>query len=82
MTPFDNFLQFLTQNWKLEAWLMAKLGVLLLLLLYIVFSLVVVKQIKLMSKTLNGLLEKQFMFGAKALVGLAVVAFVLALIIL
>jgi uncharacterized protein DUF5657 len=82
MTPFESFLEFFTQNWQLEIWLVAKLGVLLALFLYFMFSLVVVRQIKLMGKTLNGLLEKELMIGARVLVGLAVTVFVLAVVIL
>ena len=82
MTPFDKLLQILTQNWQLEVWLVAKIGVLVALFLYFMFSLVVVRQIKLMGRTLNGLLEKELMIGARVLVGLAVAMFVLALVIL
>lgn len=82
MTPFDSLLQFLTQNWQVEVTLLAKLGMLLLLFLYFIFSLVVVRQIKLMGKTLSGLFEKELMIGAKILVGLSVFVFILGLIIL
>ena len=82
MTPFDRLLEFLSQNWKIEVNWLAKGGVVFFLVLYLVFTLVVVKQIKLMKNTLNGFLEQELMFGARLLVGLAIAALVMALIIL
>ena len=82
MTPFDKLLKFLTQTWRADVLILAKLGVLLFLFLYFIFSLVVIKQIKLMSKTVKGDMEKSLLLAAKILVGLAVVVFIMALIIL
>ena len=82
MTPFDNLLLFLTQNWQLEVRVLAKIGVILLLSLYLVFTLVVDKQIKIMGKAINGLLEKELLIGARILIGLALAAIILAIIIL
>jgi len=82
MTPFESLLELLTENWQLEVWVVAKLGMLLALFLYFMFSLVVVRQIKLMTRTLNGLLEKELMLGARILVGLSIAVFVLAIVIL
>ena len=82
MTPFDKLLLFLTQNWQLEVRVLAKIGVLLLLSLYLVFTLVVVKQIKIMGKAVNGLLEKELLIGARVLIGLAIATIILAIIIL
>jgi len=82
MTPFDQFLQFLVTGWRLDMVILAKLGVWLFLLLYIGFSLVVVRQVKLMSHTVNGFLENQLGVMAWALVLLAVAVFIISLIIL
>lgn len=82
MTPFEKFLQFLVAGWRLDVVILAKLGVWLFLLLYIGFSLVVVRQVKLMSHTVNGFLENQLSIMAWALVLLAVAAFIVSLIIL
>lgn len=82
MTPFEKFLQFLIAGWRLDVVILAKLGVWLFLLLYIGFSLVVVRQVKLMSHTVNGFLENQLSIMAWALVLLAVAAFIISLIIL
>ncbi len=82
MTQFEKVLEFLTKTWQADVLILAKLGILLLLFLYFIFSLVVVKQIKLMSKTVNGVMEKKLLLAAKILVGLAVAVFIMALIIL
>jgi len=82
MTPFEKLMQTMLGGVKIDVWLVAKIGVLLLLLLYVLFSLVVVKQIKLMSKTVNGVMEKQLLVAAKVLVGVAVTVFLIALVIL
>ena len=82
MTPFDKLLLFLTQNWQLELRVFAKIGAILLLSLYLVFTLVVVKQIKIMGKAVNGLLEKELLIGARVLIGLAIATIILAIIIL
>ena len=82
MTPFDKLLKFLTQTWRADVLILAKLGMLLFLFLYIIFSLVVVKQIKLMSKTVKGTMEKNLLLAAKIFVGLAVAVFIMALFIL
>lgn len=82
MTPFERLMGLIGGGVKVDVWLIGKLGVLLFLLLYFLFSLVVVKQIKVMSKTIKGVMEKGLMILAKVLVGLAVAVFLLALIIL
>jgi len=82
MTPFERLMGLIGGGVKVDVWLIGKLGVLLFLLLYFLFSLVVVKQIKVMSKTIKGVMEKGLMILAKILVGLAVAVFLLALIIL
>ena len=55
---------------------------LLFLFLYFLFSLVVMKQIRIMSKTIKGVMEKEMMLVAKILVGLAGAVFLLGLVIL
>jgi len=82
MTPFEKLIETMLGGAKIDVWVIAKIGVLLLLLLYVLFSLVVVKQIKLMSKTVNGVMEKQLLVAAKVLVGVAVTVFLIALVIL
>ncbi|AKM78767.1 MAG: hypothetical protein UX85_C0008G0038 [Candidatus Beckwithbacteria bacterium GW2011_GWB1_47_15] len=84
MTPFDKFIEFITRQGmiELEAVILGKAAVILLLLLYLAFSLVVVRQVNLMNKTINGLMEKRLLVAAKALVGLAMVVLILGLIVL
>lgn len=82
MTQFEKVLEFLTKTWQADVLILAKLGILLLLFLYFIFSLVVIKQIKLMSETVKGEMEKSLLLAAKILVGLAVAVFIMALIIL
>ncbi len=82
MTPAEKFLLWLTQSWRLDVWVVAKGAVLLLLIIFILFALVVLKQIKLMSRAINGLAEGWLKWGAIGLIGVAVAAFILALFIL
>ncbi len=82
MTPFDKLLEFLFKSWRVDVLILGKLGVLLFLFLYLLFSLMVVRQISLMSRTINGSIEKRLMMAGKALVGLAIGVIVLALFVL
>jgi len=82
MTPFDRALEFLTRTWRVDVLIMGKAGVLVFLFLYFLFSLVVVRQVRLMCETVTGVVEKELAVAAKVLVGLAVAAFILALVIL
>ncbi len=82
MTPFEKFLAFLVSSWRLDLALIAKLGALALLVIYLIFSLVVVRQVRLMSRTFHSGAETYLMAGAWALVGLASLVLLLALIIL
>ena len=82
MTPFDRILEYLTRTWRVDVLILGKMGVLLFLLLYFLFSLVVVRQVKLMGETVTGVMEKELTIAAKVLVGLAVVVFFMALVIL
>jgi len=54
----------------------------LLLLLYLVFSLVVVRQVQLMNKTISGLMSWPLIIMARALVVLSVAIIILAAVIL
>ena len=72
MTPFEKFLQFLVANGRVDLEIIAKLAVGLLLSLYLVFTLVVVRQVQLMNRTISGLLSRPLMVMAWALVVLAV----------
>jgi hypothetical protein len=82
MTPFDRMLKFLTETWQVEVLILGKLAVLVFLFLYFLFSLVVVRQVRLMCETVTGVVEKELAVAGKVLVGLAVAAFILALVIL
>ncbi len=82
MTPFDKFLDLLSKTWRVDLFLLAKGGVLLLLFLYFLFTLVVVRQIKTMSETITGVLEKELTLAARLLTVLAVVVFFVAVVIL
>lgn len=82
MTPFDKFLQFLVSSWKFDLAILGKLAVWLLLLIYIVFALVVVRQVQLMNKTISGLMNRWLFLMAWALVVLAVAVFIISLVIL
>jgi len=83
MTPFEKLLENLFRTSMVDVWLVAKLGVLLLLFLYFLFSLVVLRQVNSMGKTVNGLLMgKGLEKAAKGLVGLAIAAFILGIVVL
>ena len=79
MTPFERLLQFLVAGWRLDLEILGKLAVWLFLLLYLGFSLVVVRQVSLMSRTITGFLEKQLLWLGWLLVILAVVVFIFSL---
>jgi len=82
MTPFEQIMEWLTRTWQVEALIGAKIGVVLFLFLYLLFALVVVKQIKVMSETVTGVLEKELTIAAWFLVGLAGALILVALLIL
>ena len=82
MTPFEKLLQFLITGWRLDLALLGKGAVLLLLLLYLVFSLVVVRQVQLMNKTISGLMSWPLIIMARALVVLSIAIIILAAVIL
>lgn len=82
MTPFEQLSEWFTRTWQVEVMLGAKIGVVLFLFLFLLFTLVVVRQIKVMSETVTGVLEKELTVAAWILVGLSSVSIILALIIL
>lgn len=82
MTPIEKMLGMITSNLSFEVWFLAKLGVLVFLGLYFLFTLVVIRQIKVMSKTVTGVLEKELSLAAYLLSGLAMAAFITGLVIL
>lgn len=79
MTPFDQFLQFLVSSWRLDLTILAKVAVLLLFFLFFMFSLVVLRQVDLMAKTIHTQLDKPLKIAAYFLVVLAISAFILSL---
>ncbi len=82
MTPFDKFLEFLIGSWRLDLSILGKLAVLLLLGIYIVFALVVVKQVKLMNRAIDGLMNQPLLVMVWLLVVLAVTVFIMSVVIL
>lgn len=76
MTPAEKFLQLLVSGWRLDLYVLGKLSVGLFLLLYLGFTLVVVRQVKLMSRTVSGFLVRELTIMAWILVGLAVGVFI------
>lgn len=82
MTPFDKFIQLLVFNWRIDVVILGKLGMLLLLFLFFVFSLVVVRQVDLMAKTIHTQLDRPLKIAAYLLIVLAAGAFILGLIVL
>jgi hypothetical protein len=66
----------------ISIWLVVKVGVLILLGMYLVFSLVVVRQIKLMTSTLSLGFETPIIFLGYMHLAFAVLVFLAALIIL
>jgi len=79
MTPFEKLLQFLVINWRIDIVILGKSGMLLLLFLYFVFSLVVVRQVDLMARTIHTQLDKSLKIAAYFLTILAAGAFILGL---
>ena len=81
MTPFDRFIESLT-NLSLNPWGVVKVFYLVALFIFIAFGVIVVRQVKLMSKTLNGILDLPLKLVSCLYLGLTIFVFVLALIIL
>ena len=82
MPSFESILSFLTNNWRFDAIIIGKVAVLMFLLLYLMFSLVVLRQINLMSRTVTTGLDRILLLSARGLIILAVVVFILGLVIL
>jgi len=83
MTPFDQLVEFLASlSLKLSVWLLVKVLVLIALLIYLAFAGVVVRQVALMTRTLNDDSETTLKFIAWLHLGAAIFVFVLALLIL
>jgi len=82
MTPFDKFLEYVGKTWQIDLVLLGKGGFLLFLFLYFLFTLVVIRQIKTMSQTITGVLEKELTLAARLLMVLAIVVFFIAAVIL
>lgn len=81
MTPFEQLIQFLAFV-STNPWVLIKPLFLVAFLLYIAFSVVVVRQVKMMSQTLNGILDLPLKLITLAHLGIAVFVFLLALVIL
>lgn len=82
MTPFEKILQFLVKSWRIDLAVIAKLGVLLLFSLFILFALVVVRQVSLMSRTVNTPLDKWLLWAGRGLLILTIIMFILGICIL
>ncbi|MDZ7586244.1 MAG: DUF5657 family protein [Patescibacteria group bacterium] len=79
MTPFDKFLQFLVKGWRLDVIILGKIGALLLLFIYFMFSLVVIRQVDLMAKTIHTQLDRPLKIAAYLLTIIAAGAFILGI---
>ena len=79
MTNFD---QLLTLILSIQIWGIAKLIVSLALLLYIIFALIIVRQVGLMAKTLIVPIDLLIKIVAWIHLSLAILVFLLALIVL
>ncbi|MFZ5365851.1 MAG: DUF5657 family protein [Patescibacteria group bacterium] len=79
MPPIDNLISFIL---SVSIWSVAKILVCFAILIYVVFAIVVVRQVSLMTETLNGQLELPLkVISTIHLLG-AILVFLLALIIL
>ena len=58
MTPAEKFFAVADAKLALDVWVLGKGASVIAVLLYIMFALVVMKQIKLMSRAINGLAER------------------------
>jgi len=79
MTPFELFLENLV---NLNPWYLVKIGFLIFLALYFAFAVVIIRQVKLMIRVLNGTLELPLQIMALIHLALAATVFLLALTIL
>jgi hypothetical protein len=81
MTPFDQLIQFLTSLGS-NPWVLVKPLFLIGFLLYIAFAVIIVRQVKMMRQTLNGILDLPLKLIALVHLGIAIFIFLIALIIL
>lgn len=81
MTPFEQFIQFLT-SLTFNPWIFVKLLFLIGLLIYLAFAVIVVRQVNLMTQTLNGTFEASLKLISWIHLGVTISIFLLALIIL
>ena len=79
MTPIEEFLQSLV---TLDVWEVVKVLILFGLGLYLVFALVVIRQVQLMSKSLNGSLDLPLRLMALVHLGMVIGVFLFALVVL
>jgi hypothetical protein len=78
---FEDFLGT-SLGFQPELWGLVKLGILLGLFLYLGFAIMVVRQVDLMSRALDGTFSGPFKILAWLYLGAAVVVFILAIFIL
>lgn len=81
MTPFEQFIQFLV-SLTISPWIFVKLLFLLGLLIYVAFAIIVVRQVKLMSQTLNGAFDLPLKLISWVHLGVALAVFIFAWMIL
>jgi len=79
MTPIEKFLQSLL---TLDVWGVVKVSILFGLGLYLVFAVVVIRQVQLMSKALNGSLDLPLRLIALIHLGMVIAVFLFALVVL
>lgn len=79
MTSFDQVLDFI---FTIQVWDIAKLVVSFVLFLYIVFAFIVIRQVSLMARTLVVPIDLPIKIIAWLHLGLAIFAFLLALVML
>jgi len=79
MTSFELFLENLV---NLNPWHLVKIGFLIFLALYFAFAIVIIRQVKLMIRVLNGAFELPLQVMALVHLALAATVFLLALTIL
>lgn len=77
MTPIEELLINLI---NVDIWLVAKILVLVALGLYLLFALMIIKEVDLMNKTLKGIFNLPLRLIAILHFGLAVLVFIIALI--
>lgn len=81
MTPFEKFIQFLAAT-SFSPWLMVKFLLLVALTLYMAFAVVVVRQVEMMSRTLDVGFNSVLKLIAWVHLGAAILVFAAALVIL